>query len=375
MAAGQHRLCIVVKVMGRWFAVVVLALGALQCGRAEPATDPPPAVTEDPGVGTTGQVSDDRPTAAEPPLSMPADPGPAAALPPEAAAALGAAPDAPASVSPFPAGLTGMVAFQSDFDGRSRLYPLDLASGRVTRLGTVGDWHDEEPAWSPDGQRLAFSSTRGGGNYDIYVMNADGSQPVRLTDHSAQEQDPTWAADGQSLFFTGERDGRAEIYRVWLADRRVERLTTGFDRAIMPAASPDGKQLAFAAQTIINFQVYVLDLQTGQKRQITSGGGACRPAWRPDSREVAYVQLDREPSRLEAVREDGRDMLVEDPRLWAYYPSYSADGRWMVFSVSPEHHRGEDWDLAIAERATPGRFTRLTTGRGNDRVPVFRPAR
>jgi TolB protein len=360
--------------MRRWIAVVVLAVGAWQCGQGERAVDPPPAVTEDPGVGTSGTVPVERRAAEEAPASMPTDPGPAGMLPPDAAAAIGAAPNVPASATPFPAGLGGEVAFQSDLDGHTRLYSLDLATGRVVRLGTVGDWHDEEPAWSPDGKRLAFSSTRGGGgHYDIYVMNADGSQAVRLTDHAAQEQDPTWAADGQSVFFTAERDGRSEIYRVWLADRRVERLTSGIDRAIMPAASPDGKLLAYAAQTIMNFQVYVLDLQTGQTRQVTSGGGACRPAWRPDSREVAYVQLDREPSRLEVVREDGREPLIEDPRLWAYYPSYSPDGRWVAFSVSPEHHRGEDWDLAIAERATPGRFTRLTTGRGNDRVPVFRP--
>jgi TolB protein len=350
---------------------VGLALAMAACGAEAPAADPPPAVTEDPGTRPRGRAAAASAAAVPPP----GDGGPAEMLPPAAAAALGPADTLPAPVSPFPAGLSGELAFQSDLDGHTRLYRLDLGTGRVSRLGSVGDWHDEEPAWSPDGQRLAFSSTRGGaGNYDIYVMRADGSEPLRLTDHRANEQDPTWAADGQSLFFTGERDGRGELYRVWIADRRVERLTTGIDRAIMPAASPDGRFLAYAAQTIMNFQVYVLDLQTGEKRQVTSGGGACRPGWRPDSKEVAYVQLDREPSRLEAVREDGREVLAEDARLWMYYPSYSPDGRWMTFAVSPEHHRGEDWDLSIAERAAPGRFTRLTTGRGNDRVPVFRPA-
>ena len=62
---------------------------------------------------------------------------------------------------------------------------------------------DEDPSWSPDGGRIAFASTRADGrNIDIWVMNADGSSPVRLTDHQAPDQDPTWAADGQSVFFT-----------------------------------------------------------------------------------------------------------------------------------------------------------------------------
>ncbi|MGH9203064.1 MAG: TolB family protein, partial [Vicinamibacterales bacterium] len=156
----------------------------------------------------------------------------------------------PEPIRPFPEGLRGEILFQSDREGPTRLYVLDLATTTVRRVGAVGDWFDEEPRWSPDGRRIAFGSTRGQkGNIDIFVMNADGSGVVRLTDHPSPEQGPVWAADGQSLFFTGERDGRGEIYRVWLADKRVGRITKGINRAIMPAASPDGRYLAYAGQT------------------------------------------------------------------------------------------------------------------------------
>ena len=64
---------------------------------------------------------------------------------------------------------------------------------------------------------------------------------------------------------------------------------------------------------------------------------------------------------------------LEDKKLWSYYPDYSPDGRYLAFSVSPEHHRGEDWDLAIMDLQKPGQFTRLTIGPGNDRVPDWRP--
>jgi TolB protein len=184
---------------------------------------------------------------------------------------------------------------------------------------------------------------------------------------------PVWAHDDKSLFFTGERDGRAEIYRVWLHDKRVERITSGFDRAIMPAVSPDGKYLAYAGQTIMYFQIYLLDLTTGKSQQITSGGGSCRPSFSPDSKELAFTRIAQEPSRLEAIRENGSRILLEDKKLWSYYPDYSSDGRLLAFSVSPEHHQGEDWDLAVMDLQRPGTFTRVTVGPGNDRVPDWRP--
>jgi Tol biopolymer transport system component len=278
------------------------------------------------------------------------------------------------AASQIPQGMRGELLFQSDREGPTRVFVLDLATAAQRRVGSVGDWFDEEPRWSPDGRQIAFGSTRGQkGNIDIFVMNADGSNVVRLTDHPSNEQGPVWAADGKSLFFTGERDGRGEIYRVWLADKRVDRVTSGIDRAIMPAISPDGRYLAYAAQTIMNFQIHLIDLTNGARRQATSGGGACRPSFSPDSQELAFVRLDQEPSRIEAVKETGRRVLFEHATLWSYYPDYSPDGRYVAFSVSPEHHEGEDWDLALLDLQKPGQFVRLTSGRGNDRVPDWKP--
>jgi Tol biopolymer transport system component len=82
-----------------------------------------------------------------------------------------------------------------------------------------------------------------------------------------------------------------------------------------------------------------------------------------------------EPSQLEAVSLKGLRVLHADKKLWSYYPDYSPDGRLVAFSVSPEHHAGEDWDLAIMDLQKSGQFTRLTAGRGNDRVPDWRPGR
>jgi Tol biopolymer transport system component len=264
--------------------------------------------------------------------------------------------------------------FQSDREGPTRLFVIDVATRSVRRLGNPGSWNDEDPQWSPDGTRVAFASTRGEArNYDIYVMQADGQAVTRLTDHPAPDQDPAWAADGKSLFFTSERNGRGEIFRVWADSRKVDRVTSGLSRAIMPATSRDGRYLSYAAQLIMGFRIQLIDLRTGEERTVGTSGGACRPAFSPQTQELAFVHLDTEPSRLEAVTETSRRTLIADRRLWSYYPDYSPDGRYIAFSVSPAHHAGEDWDLAVTDARQPGAITSLTSGRGNDRVPHWRP--
>ena len=146
-------------------------------------------------------------------------------------------PPVPAVVSPFPRGLSGTIAFQSDLrstgtpDGRIRIYTMDLATGAVNALTSATAWDDEQPRWSPDGRRIAFKSNRNGtDNYDLYVMDADGRNLVRITDDPAHDHDPAWLPDGQSLVFSSARGSRADLYRVWLSDLRVERLTDHFPR-------------------------------------------------------------------------------------------------------------------------------------------------
>ena len=301
--------------------------------------------------------------------------------------ALAAQSATPQIVSPFPAGLSGTLAFHSDRgapnnpDHRNHLFTIDLATGRITQLTSGKDHHDQHPRWSPDGTRISFESTRQGGNqFDLYVMDANGANVTRITDSPANDFDPIWMPDGQSLIFSSERDSRSDLYRVWLKDRKVDRLTNHFvGRAIMPNVSPDGRYVAFAAQTLQRlqfweFQVHVLDLTTMQTRAVDNSGGACWPSWSPDGKSIANVLMAREPSTLQVRHADGSAAreLAAAPNRWAYYPDWSKDGSMIAFSVSPQHHQGEDWDLAVINADGTG-FRKLTAGPGNDRLPDWKP--
>lgn len=87
---------------------------------------------------------------------------------------------------------------------------------RMTQL-TGDNEHDGEPAWSPDGTTIAFSSNRAGGNFDIWSMRADGSDLRRLTSADENDINPEWSPDGRMIAFTSARDGNLEVY-VMLAD-------------------------------------------------------------------------------------------------------------------------------------------------------------
>ena len=96
------------------------------------------------------------------------------------------------------------IAFARFFDGKSY---TDIATIAVTGLGLqrLTNAHGEYPAWSPDGRRIVFASARDG-NYEIYLMNADGTGQTRLTNNPAYDMAPAWSPDGSRIAYDSQRD-------------------------------------------------------------------------------------------------------------------------------------------------------------------------
>jgi Tol biopolymer transport system component len=295
----------------------------------------------------------------------------------------------PEAVRPFPPGLSGTLVFQSDVAGRPAIYTLALETGTVAALTGNTGFTSSTPRWSPDGSRVVFSSNRahyegatpeiGTADMDLWAIGADGSGLARITRDPANENDPAWAPDGKSVVYNSDRDSRGDLFRLVLDTGAVTRLTTHFvGRAIMPSPAPDGVRVAFAAQSLRagafwGFQVHVLSAG-GAAPALESTVGGCWPSWSHDGLRLAHVRLPAgEPSSLE-LRDGPRleqSRVLRADTLWSYYPDWSPDGARIAFSVSPEHHEGENWDLAVVDVRT-GAWTRLTQGAGNDRLPDWK---
>lgn len=304
-------------------------------------------------------------------------------------AAPSAQPAAPEATRPFPAGLTGTLVFESDAAGRPAIYTLDLTSGAVRLLTGTPTSTSRTPRWSPDGRRVVFSSNRahydgptrerGESDFDLWVVNADGAGAQRLTTDPANEGDPVWTPDGAAIVYTSDRDSRGDLFQLTIATGAVTRLTYHFvGRAIMPAATGTPPRVAFAAQTLRvgafwDFQVH-LRAADGTTTPLPASAGACWPRWSPAGTRLAHVVLAANTRSVLGVRSGPRldeVRTLATPGLWSYYPAWSPDETRLAYSVSPQHHEGEDWDLAVIDVAT-GAWQRLTQGRGNDRLPDWK---
>ena len=224
--------------------------------------------------------------------------------------------------------------------------------------------------------KIAFGSDRSSGDYDVYIMNPDGSGVTQLTTDPARDNQPSFSPDGSKILFYSHRDGStSEIYVMNSDGSAQTRLTNSPGNDFHPSFSPDGTRIAFHSNRDGDFEIFVMNADGSEPTQVTQNSAFDTGAsYSPDGSRIVFTS-NRDPGGLTGNYEiyvmnaDGRDQtrLTNNPAFDSG-AEFSPDGTKIVFYSD----RDGDHEIYLMN-ADGSDVTQLTAAAGRDADPAFSP--
>jgi eukaryotic-like serine/threonine-protein kinase len=294
--------------------------------------------------------------------------------------------DLPVPVATALGGGTGQLVFASTRSGIPQLYLVNADTTDLTQL-TIMEKGACQPSWSPDGSQLVFISPCLGradftetiyNESSLYMINADGTGLKQLTPAPGSDFEPAWSPDGTRIAFTSVRGGFRQIYSLDVESLEVTLLTntTNAIESSQPSWSPDGTKIAYMVKRVGAFQIWSMNENGQEAIQLTHSGQEVwdyLPSWSPDGRTVFFNQRRLGAFRPWLMQIDYED-LNQDPRRMNFPTpiedvSFSPDGYWVAFEGMDAEGNREIYFITVAGS---GR-TRLTNDPKIDFDPAWRP--
>jgi Tol biopolymer transport system component len=279
-------------------------------------------------------------------------------------------------------GYRGQLAFETERDGNSEVYLIDVNGQNPINL-TNNEAYDGTPAFSPDGRMIAFTSDRTG-NPEIFLMKPNGSDPLGITEGDGYNVMPAFSPDGQFIIFSSNRsyrlpvdDGEIEIpdqTKLWsinLESGELARHTTSIGLDMYGSFSPDGEEAVFMSVRDGNPEIYHLTAD-GKEINLTNNPALDMvPDWSPDGTKILFMS-DREDGNKEIYMYDlegeGEPINLTNHPANDSDPAWSPDGSMIAF-VSDRDGNVEIYVM----RADGTGVRRVTDNPADDIHPVWNP--
>ena len=232
----------------------------------------------------------------------------------------------PPTPTPTPTLTGGKIAFHSDRDGDREIYLMDPDGSNQVRL-TSSTGPDTTPSISPDGTKIAFERSQ-----EIYVMDINGTNVTRLTNNSVDESSPSWCSNNQ-IAFASIRDGQWEIYIMDSDGSNQTRLTFTGAHETTVACSLNGTKIAFDSARDGNAELYVMNSDgTNQTRLTFDAGSDGSASWSPDGSKIAWRSQISGNNDIYVMNADGSGQVnVTNHPATDGAPSWSPDGTKVAF--------------------------------------------
>jgi Tol biopolymer transport system component len=273
---------------------------------------------------------------------------------------------APANAA-FP-GVNGKIAFYSNRSGNNEIYTIDPDGNGLTQITNGSSVRGSgDPKWSPDGKKFVFHSATSEGFFDVFTMNADGTNQVNLTNSpTTTDGAPGWSPDGRKIVFASDQgDCGQEIYTMDADGTGVTRLTCP-DGGMGPAWSPDGTKIAYYTTGSSELNIFVIDSDGSNRTDLTPNRSAFKPSWSPDGSKIAFVSY----NEIYTMNADGTNQTrLTNNSVADYDPAWSPDGRKIAFISRPDGPTGE----VMTMNADGTDVVRLTNDTFDDVRPDWQP--
>ena len=226
----------------------------------------------------------------------------------------------PASAGAVVPGQNGRIAFDSDHDDYlGDIYSVEPDGTGLLRLTSTKNY-EGDPAWSPDGQKIAYIRAQ-----DLWVMNADGSDQHKVANFKPDLRDPGWSPNGQRLIFATESRGE-DIWTIKADGSKPRQVTKTKQAEFQPSWSPTGKRIAFVRERTEVYRIVTAN-PDGSKQKVPMPkfhDTQLGPNWAPNGRQLTFYDVD---TNIYVVKADGTGRRRVK---YGSSPAFSPDGKLMA---------------------------------------------